>query len=209
MPVVTRITDQKRRKNRRSVHLDGKFAFGCNVNVIARFRLREGMELSAEQVRKIEQGEIRQECFDDALRYLQSRLHSRSELRRKLIRREYTDAVIDGVLNDLTRLGYVDDARFARTRALSAAEHRHHGRRRAFLELMRAGVESAVADEALDQVYSGHDSLETARQLARKQAPRLQKVAPQVARRRLAGMLQRRGFEYEDVKTVIDEVLSK
>src|SRR5690606_11428391 len=98
MPVVTKITEQKRRKNRRSVYLDGAFAFGCNVNVVARFRLREGMELSAEQIRQIEQGEIRQECLDDALRYLQSRLHSRAELRRKLVRREYGESVIDGVL---------------------------------------------------------------------------------------------------------------
>ena len=207
MPVVTRITEQRRRKNRRSVYLDGAFAFGCNVNVIARFRLREGIELSAEQVRQIEQGEIRQECLDDALRYLQSRLHSRSELRRKLLRREYGESVIDGVLDDLVRLGYVDDARFAKTRALSSAEHRHYGRRRAFMELMRAGVDAAVAEDALDQVYSAHDSLETARRLAEKQAPRLRKLDPAVARRRLAGMLQRRGFEYEDVKTVIDQVL--
>lgn len=207
MPVVTRITEQKRRKNRRSVYLDGAFAFGCNVNVIARFRLREGIELSAEQVRQIEQGEIRQECLDDALRYLQSRLHSRSELRRKLLRREYGESVIDGVLDDLVRLGYVDDARFAKTRAMSAAEHRHYGRRRAFMELMRAGVDASVADDALEQVYSSHDSLDTARRLAEKQAPRLRKLDPAVARRRLAGMLQRRGFEYEDVKTVIDQVL--
>lgn len=207
MPVVTRITEQKRRTNRRSVFLDGAFAFGCNINVIARFRLREGIELSAEQVRQIEQGEIRQECLDDALRYLQSRLHSRLELRRKLLRREYGESVIDGVLDDLVRLGYVDDARFAKTRAMSAAEHRHYGRRRAFMELMRAGVDASVADDALEQVYSAHDSLETARRLAEKQAPRLRKLDPAVARRRLAGMLQRRGFEYEDVKTVIDQVL--
>lgn len=207
MPVVTRIAEQKRRKNRRSVYLDGAFAFGCNINVIARFRLREGIELSAEQVRQIERGEIRQECLDDALRYLQSRLHSRSELRRKLLRREYGESVIDSVLDDLVRLGYVDDARFAKTRAMSAAEHRHYGRRRAFMELMRAGVDAAVADDALEQVYSAHDSLDTARRLAEKQAPRLRKLDPTVARRRLAGMLQRRGFDYEDVKAVIDQVL--
>ncbi len=46
-----------------------------------------------------------------------------------------------------------------------------------------------------------------ARELARKQAPRLKRLDPMVARRRLMGMLQRRGFEYETIKPVIDEIL--
>jgi regulatory protein len=82
MPVVTQISEQKRRPNRRNVHLDGAFAFGCNLNVVAKFRLREGMTLSEEQVRQIQLGEVKQECFDRALEYLGSRLHSRSELRK-------------------------------------------------------------------------------------------------------------------------------
>jgi regulatory protein len=53
LPTITRIAEQKRRPNRRNVYLDGAFAFGCNVKVVARFRLREGMTLSPEQVRQI------------------------------------------------------------------------------------------------------------------------------------------------------------
>jgi len=43
--------------------------------------------------------------------YLQLRLHSRAELFRKLKRREYGELVVDGVLDDLARLGYVNDER--------------------------------------------------------------------------------------------------
>src|SRR5918998_3958532 len=87
MPVVTRISEQKRRPTRRNIHLDGAFAFGCNLNVVAKFRLREGMTLTADQVRQIELGEVKQECFDRAMAALGSRLHSRAELQRKLMRR--------------------------------------------------------------------------------------------------------------------------
>jgi regulatory protein len=207
MPVITKLSEQKRRANRRNVFLDGRFAFGCNLNVVAKFRLREGMNLSTEQVREIEEGEVRQECFDKAMEYLGTRLHSRSELTRKLTRREYGESVIGVVLDELSRLGYLDDARFARTKALSAAEHKKHGRRRAMVELLKSGVKEDVARGALDQVYDSHDSLAVARELARKQAPRLRKLDPQVARRRLVGMLQRRGFEYDDIRPVIDQVL--
>ena len=207
MPVVTKIAEQKRRPNRRSVYLDGAFAFGCNVNVVAKFHLREGMSLTAEQVAQIQHGEVKQECFDVAVKALESRLHSRAELHRKLMRREYGEPVVIAVLDDLARLGYLDDERFAKTKALSAAQYKHHGRRRAFMELRKAGVSGEVADKALADVYSEHDSTAAARQLAQKQAARLKKLDPQTARRRLVGMLQRRGFDYDSIKPVVDEVL--
>ena len=207
MPVITKLVEQKRRANRRNVFLDGAFAFGINLNVVAKFRLREGMTLTAEQVEEIRQGEVRQECFDQATKLLGMRLHSRSELRRKLVRGEYGDAVIDGVLDDLARMGYVDDQRFAKTKALSAAQHKHHGKRRAMVELMKSGVERETANRAVEDVYEQTDSLALARQLVAKQTPRLRKLDPLVARRRIVGMLQRRGFDYDTIRPVIDEVL--
>lgn len=209
MPMVTKITQQKQSPNRRNVFSDGAFSFGCNLNVVARFKLREGMVLSDEQIRLIQLGAVKQECFDWAIKHLTSRLHSRAELRRKLMRREYGDAVVDAVLEDLARLGYVDDERFAKTKALSAAQHKHHGRRRAFVELMKSGVKGDVADKALTDVYAEHDSTAVARELAQKQLPRLKKLDPFVARRRLVGMLQRRGFDYDSIKPVVDEVLGR
>ena len=207
MPLITKISEQKKRPNRRNVFLDGSFAFGVNLNVVARFHLRVGLELSAEQVTDIEAGELRQECLDKGLEYICSRLHSRSELQRKLMRREYGQAVIGHVLDELQRLGYVDDARFARAKAVSAAERKHQGRRRAFMELRKAGVSNEVADGALKEVYEKSDSVAVARELAMKQLARLRKLDPAVAKRRLVGMLQRRGFEYADIKPVLDEVL--
>ena len=75
------------------------------------------------------------------------------------------------------------------------------------MELRRAGVTGDVAERALNDVYAGRDNAAEARELARKQLPRLKRLDAQVARRRLVGMLQRRGFDYEDIRPVIDEVL--
>lgn len=165
------------------------------------------MSLSNEQIEAIKQGEVRQECFDAAMMFLQRRLHSRAELKTKLARKEYLPDMIDDVLNQLTELGYVDDARFAKTKALSAAQHKHHGKRRAQIELMKAGVDRSTADRALEDVYEATDSLALARDLAQKRAPSLKRFDLVVAKRRLVGMLLRRGFEYDTIKPVVDEVL--
>jgi regulatory protein len=209
VPIVTDISPTKRSPNRRKIALDGVFAFACNVNVVARFRLRVGMMLSEQQVREIEQGEVRQEAFDAATRLIASRLHSTAELRRKLLRKDFSPAIVDGIVADLTRMGYLDDAQFAKAKASSAARFKQHGKRRAKTELLRAGVSGDVADEALNTVYDASDTLAVARELARKQLPRLKKLEPMIARRRLMGMLQRRGFEYEEIKQVVDAVLGE
>jgi regulatory protein len=209
MPTITQITEQKRRPNRRSVFLDGKFAFGCNINVVAKFKLHEGMKVSTEQVEAIQNGAVRQECFDKAIRFLERRLHSRSELRTKLMRDEFGAALIDSVLDQLTELGYVNDQRFATDKAESAAKYKHHGRNRAMLELAKKGVPRETARQAVEHVYEAHDSAAMARDLAQKKMRSLSKLDPQVAKRRLYGMLLRRGFDYDTIKPVVEEVMGR
>ena len=207
MPTITQISEQRRKANRHNVYLDGTFAFACNLNVVAKFRLVDGMKLTDDEVETIKQGEVRQECYDHAMRFLQRRMHSRNELKTKLSRAEYDAATIESVLDSLQASGYVDDAKFAQSNVESSAKSRHHGRRRAAIELLKKGVRGEDARKALENVYDTHDSLSVARSLAQKKAKSLAKLDPHVARRRLAGMLMRRGFEYDVVRPVIDEVL--
>lgn len=209
MPIVTRIVEQKKRANRRSVFLDGAFAFGVNLNVVAKFRLHAGQQLSAEDVERIQQGAVRQECFDHAMRFIEKRMHSRAELKTKLTRQEYGPAVVEGVLNQLAEMNYVNDARFAESRAESAAKYKHHGPNRARIELAKKGVERETARQAVEQVYEAHDSSATARDLAAKKMKSLARLEPHVARRRLTGMLLRRGFDFDTIKPVIEEVLGR
>jgi regulatory protein len=207
MPTITKITEQKRTPTRRNIFLDGRYAFPCSLNVVAKYRLRVGLTLAQEQIDEIQRGEIRQECFDKATDCLSRRLHSRAELEKKLLRQQFPLDIIANVLDKLARLGYIDDERFARTKALSAVEHKHHGRRRAFVELIKSGVKSDVANRALDDVYQQTDPATLARQLIQKQLPRLRRLDPLVARRRLVGLLQRRGFDYDAIRPIIDELL--
>jgi regulatory protein len=207
MPVITEISHPAERPAIANVFIDGKRAFSCSTAVAARFRLRVGLELNEAQIDQIKRGQERQTCFDAAMRLLNLRMHSRVELQRKLERKKFSPPQIVETLDKLAELGYLDDQRYAAARAQSLLQHKHHGRRRAMAELLRRGVAQTVANQALDAVYDPSDSLAAARKLAEKQAARLRKLDPQVARRRLAGMLQRRGFEYEAVKVVIDETL--
>ena len=207
MPNVTAINPQRRRPERRSVFIDGDFAFGCNVNVVARFRLREGMAIDADLRRRIEEGEVKQEAFDHALRLIGQRMQSERELRTKLGRKEYGPGVIDAVVEDCERLGYLDDAKFAAARAADAANLKKHGRQRAVQELLVKGVERGTAETAADAAYADVDPVEAAVALAEKRRPSLARLDRPAAVRRLSGYLQRRGFDFDTVRTAVERVL--
>jgi regulatory protein len=207
MPTITRIEQQKRRPNRRSVYIDNDFAFGCNVNVIARFRLREGMTIDNDLRRRIEEGEVQQEAFDHATRLLGMRMQSERELRMKLGRKDYGPGVIDAVIENLKRLNYVDDAKFAASRAKDQATLKKHGQARAVQELMKAGVSRDLADKATAKAYEAIDPRESAVETARKKAATLSRYDAETAKRRLIGFLQRRGFDYETVQYAVGKTL--
>jgi regulatory protein len=209
MAKVTKLNTPSCSPRRRSVHLDGRWAFNCSVNVAERFGLAVGRELSADEVATIATAETRQKAIDKALGYLSRRLHSREELRTRLARGGYDAALVQTALDELTRLGYIDDARFAEARATSAARHRKHGPRRAYVDLVRAGVGHETARRAAVEVFETHDSMKVARELAMKKLPALRRLAPEVARRRLMGMLLRRGFTYDQVRPVIEETVGR
>lgn len=209
MPIITQIKTPKPRSSRRSVYLDGAFAFACNLNVIVRFGLREGLTLSDNDLIRIRQGEVRQECFDRAVKCLERRLHSRKELIDKLKRQDYPPDLIESVLDQLSEMGYVNDERFAETRLEAAIRHKRQGPNRARLELIKKGVESELAGRITQQVYESCDNMSMARELARRKKGLWSGINPQQARRRLYGMLLRRGFDHDTIRPVVDEILGK
>ena len=209
MPTITLIEEQKRRPNRRNVFIDGGFAFGCNVNVVARFRLREGMAIDAALRKQIEEGEVQQEAFDQAMRLIKGRMQSERELRTKLRRREYGDAAIDTVLENLKRLGYVNDEKLALDRAAQQAKVKKVGRRRAIQELSKSGINRDTAERAAARAYEGVDPRAAALEVARKKASTLSRFDALTARRRLVGFLQRRGFDYETIQYALERALGQ
>ncbi|MGF1633445.1 MAG: regulatory protein RecX [Phycisphaerae bacterium] len=207
MPRITRIEVQKRRPRRRSVYLDGQFAFGVHENVVAKYRLTVETDLTPEAVLAIEAGEVRQGCFDRAIGLVSRRPHGRAELRGKLVRKDFPDRVVDAVLDQLADYGYLDDAAFARMRAAEAAGRKQQGRRRVRQELMRLQLDEKTVDAAVAEVFGPIDEKAQAHAAAAKRQASLARLDAATARRRLAGYLQRRGFDGDVVRDVVNETV--
>jgi regulatory protein len=140
-----------------------------------------------------------------AYRLLTYRPRSRAELIQKLRDREFDDTVIEVVVSDLARLGYVNDRQFAEQWASSRVRLRAFGRRRIELELKRKGVDREIIGEALAAVFGAEPEFGTAMNAAEKKLSTLRSADRETRRRRLAGFLERKGYSFEIIRRVINE----
>ena len=138
-----------------------------------------------------------------AYRYLTIRPRSRKELADKLQDKEFSDPMIDAVLEHVTRLGYLDDGKFAAQWAASRIRSRGFGRRRLEQELRIKGISSAIIKDTLNTLLEEAPEAETARKEAEKKIRTLTRFEPEVRRRRLAGFLERKGFSSEIIRTIL------
>jgi regulatory protein len=140
-----------------------------------------------------------------AYRLLTYRPRSRAELIQKLQDKEFDQAVIEAVVADLVRLGYVNDRQFAEQWASSRVRLRAFGRRRIELELRNKGVERETISEALAAVFGAEPELGTAISAAEKKLNTMRSADRETRRRRLAGFLERKGYSFEIIRRVINE----
>ncbi len=205
---ITSLTVQHNNAERVSVFIDGAFAFGAHLDVVAEFGLRVGIVLTEEERERIEEADALAAAKSIALGYLAHRARTEREIRTRLARSGFSGAVVDRVLARLFELGYVDDAAYARSFASGRFRNRGYGPARIRGDLLRKGVDRTLADETLGEVLEPEETLAAARAQAEKRWARLASEAdPQKRRRKLADFLARRGFSGDTVRRVVEEIV--
>lgn len=140
-----------------------------------------------------------------ALDLLSVRQRSESELRRAMAKRHVPEDVADEILTRFVEVGLVDDAAFAEAVTQSRSRHSLHGRTRIRQELRAKGVDREIAEEAIAGL-DPEEERSAAMQLAQRRMRAMSNLEPHVARRRLAGVLARRGFSSSIVSSVVAAV---
>lgn len=127
-----------------------------------------------------------------ALGLLSVRARSRTELRRRLLAAGFGSAEVDEELATLSRVGLVDDEAFARAAVEEGTGRRLRGSRAIQASLAARGVDRATIERVMAE--SGGDEEARAVALARSRVSRLAGLPRDVAARRLADHLARRGY---------------
>jgi regulatory protein len=137
---------------------------------------------------------------------LTGQARSRQELADKLAKKDVPEELATRLLDRFTEVGLVDDEAFARAWIASRQPGKGLARRALAQELRRKGIGDDVAREALDEI-DPMDEEEAARRLVRKKVRSMRGLDRQVATRRLAGMLARKGYPSSMAFAVIRDEL--
>jgi regulatory protein len=145
-----------------------------------------------------------------AVRFLAVRPRSTAELRDRLRRAGVASDTASPVIADLAGSGYLDDLEFARAWARNRLAIRPSGLLRLRAELRQKGVGSAVIEQAIREVNGEEDAAAAeerrAQDLVARRLRAYARLSPEVRVRRLAGLLERRGFAAHIIARVLRTV---
>jgi len=142
-----------------------------------------------------------------ALRSLNAAPRTRHQLTELLTRREVPLEVIDPLLDRFEEVGLINDEEFARRWTQSRLASRGVARRALRQELVRKGVPSEVIESALADI-DDDDELAAAIRLATRKLKTMTDQDAYSQRRRIFGMLARRGYSSSVTGMAIDQVLA-
>jgi len=206
MRKITQISVQKRNPHRRSIFLDGQFAFGLDEQIVAEYNLQVGSDLDDATLLHILQKEETLKAKEAALCYLGVRARSRKEIVDRLTQKGYDKDIVALVAEDLERVGLVNDLEFSRAWVKERLRARPRGRRMLKQELWQKGIPKEMAEKAIQEAFEEVSERELAKELVRRRLDRYQNLEKKKAERRMADFLLRRGFDWEAVKEALTEV---
>jgi regulatory protein len=195
---ITALKQQKRNRDRVSVYIDGRFAFGLPAIVAVRLKL--GQSLSNAEIEDLTEEGAAESAYNRALNYLSYRPRSRAEVITHLRRRNVTDSQVESVTERLERAGLLDDEAFARFWVENRERFRPRGPMALRYELRNKGLSNAVIERAMASI----DVEASAYRAAEKKMHRLAHLDRPTFDRKLVEYLARRGFAYDVAREVTE-----
>jgi regulatory protein len=205
MGKITAINPQ-RRPRRYNVMVDDTFAIAVSEKVLVDLKLTIGKEMDQARLIEIASAEDASKALASALRLLEVRARSESEIRSRLISHGYPETTISVVVSKLHGYGFINDEQFAAAWIDSRSRTMPGGKYKLKSELHQKGIDKDTIDDAISQITEDTE-IELARQaLNKRPAVDLHNIdARRASYIRDAGFLARRGFSWTIARPVLNE----
>ncbi len=193
---------EPRKKGLSALYIDGEFAMKLDTEVLLAHRFDVGREIDDELLHACVLDSDTKRCKDKAMWLISFRDHSRRELFDKL-KKDYPEDIAESAVDRMEELGLVNDGRYARRYAADLIELKHLSERGIRQKLYEKGIDRELIDEILDEVEI--DEAAQIRAVIEKKYAR--NLSDEKVRRRAVNALQRLGFGYAGIKSVLSEYI--
>lgn len=171
-----------------------------DTNVLSEQGIKAGTEISDEEILRLSRLSANRRAKDKALRLIEFRDHSESELHLKLLR-EYDGEAAEYAVDKMRELGLIDDARFARNYMTVLIETKKYSKARAARELWAKGIDRQITDMLLSEFET--DPSEQIKRIIEKRFTPLPEDEKGV--RRMMNYLIRLGYSYGEITSVLKD----
>ncbi|HIW21581.1 MAG TPA: recombination regulator RecX [Candidatus Dorea intestinavium] len=184
------------------VYVEGEFTFALSKSELSRCKIKEGREITEEEIQEIEKNIVIKRAKKYVMHLLEQMDRTSQQLREKLKSKSYRDHVIEEALAYVAGYGYLDDKRYAlnfinsRKKSKSKAEIKQ--------QLMTKKLPKEVIEEALAEEYLAENEEEAIKSLALKKHYHFTEMEYKEKQKAIAFFV-RKGFSYEKVKRVLNE----
>ena len=142
-----------------------------------------------------------------ALHALAPRARSRAELHALLLKRDISEEIAASVLDNLELQGLLNDLEFAGLWAESRVRQKKFSKRVIAQELRIKGVAQDIIEETIDGI-DDEDEYQMAFTLAERKYRSCSHLDPEVAYRRISGLMARKGFSHTITSRIMRELLA-
>lgn len=140
-----------------------------------------------------------------ALKFLSYRSRSKKELLDRLKRKGFSEGQIDHAVRSLEHAGLIDDQNLAGELFAYSLERKPLGKKGIEAFLSRRGIGKELIHKTLS-VHTGDMEQESANRFVEKKLKSLKSYPDDVVKRRLWGMLRRRGFSAEVAQRALGSI---
>jgi regulatory protein len=208
MAIITKITTQKKNKDRFNVFMDyGKgeeFAFSVDSDVLIKYQLKKGMELDDFSFVEVQfQDDIRK-GYNQAVNYLARRMRSVKEIKDYLSQKEIEEPVINEVLHRLAAQKYINDEEYALSYVRTQMNTTDKGPDLIRLELKEKGIKEETSQLALAE-YPLEVQVEKAMKICEKVVQKNSKDSERIVKQKVEQLLLRKGYSFDVITIAFKE----
>ncbi len=142
--------------------------------------------------------------------FLSFRPRSEKEIKDYLVKKKVDDLTINRIIESLKNSKFLDDKEFVKWWVEQRSKVRPKSMRFIKMELKQKGIGKELVEEVLeDKDFETISDLDKALDLAQKRLKRYQNEEPKKAWEKMARFLASKGFDFDIIKKVVDQVLRK
>ncbi|MCP8617960.1 recombination regulator RecX [Salirhabdus salicampi] len=206
---ITKITTQKKNKQRYNIYIDEgngeQYGFSVSEDLLIKHMLRKGMELDQATVQALQKEDDVNKYYSATINFLSYRMRSEKEIRSYLVKKEAEPPQIDQVVEKLKTEGYLDDLEFARAYVKTRINTSSKGPQIIKKELFDKGVNKQNIEEAL-HLYNHSLQFDKALKVAEKKVSSNGQKSQKQLLLSLQNFLMQKGFNGEVIQSVLEEI---